>query len=147
MKTNNNAAEPGRSAFIAGLRVFADWIESHPGAPLPFSQDFVRLAYTKEEFLEWRRASGLTEKSEYGSEHLAFRKTFTPPLSYPWIRYHLVIEKQKTCQQVQVGTRVVPAEPEKIIPATPAREEPILEWQCDEPLLAEAPVAAATEER
>lgn len=41
---------------------------------------------------------------------------------------------QGVCERVQVGTRTIPAEPERVIPAQPEREEPIYEILCADPL-------------
>jgi len=38
------------------------------------------------------------------------------------------------CERVQVGTKIIPAEPERVIPAQPEREEPIFEVRCPDPI-------------
>lgn len=45
-------------------------------------------------------------------------------------------KKENVCERVVVGTRTVAAEPEKIIPAKPEREEEIVEWKCPESFMA-----------
>jgi hypothetical protein len=41
------------------------------------------------------------------------------------IRYYFYVSRSTTCRQVEVGTKVIPAEPE--------REVKVYEWQCDTP--------------
>ena len=41
-------------------------------------------------------------------------------------------KKEAVCERVVVGSKIIPAEPEQIIPAKPEREEEIVEWKCPE---------------
>ncbi len=44
----------------------------------------------------------------------------------------LDIHSEQICKKVKVGTRIVPAREEEIIPAEPEQEEDVYEWQCPE---------------
>lgn len=48
--------------------------------------------------------------------------------------------RRAVCRPVIVGVRTIPATEATLMPACPARQESIVEWQCDESLLAEEAV-------
>ena len=48
--------------------------------------------------------------------------------------------RRAVCRPVIVGIRTIPATEATLVPACPARFDPIVEWQCDESLLAEEAV-------
>lgn len=120
-----------REQFIVGIREFADWLEAHPGVPAP-DQAFNVYAYTKEDFLEWRRAAGISDKTA-DANFIIWRKMFGP------IQFDINCNKEKTCRKVKTGERTLPAEPAK-----PERIEEVYEWVCDEPLLARDRELAST---
>ena len=44
------------------------------------------------------------------------------------------VQRSLICERVKTGTRIVPAEPAKVIPPTEEREEEVFEWKCGEVL-------------
>jgi len=107
-------AETRRAEFVAGLRELADLLEKHPDIPEPImsANAFVD---TREELAKVARL-GFWEKCEQG-EWFILARNFSAGL-----RLEVNINRSKVCKRKVVGTRVVPARPE--------RTEEIIEWIC-----------------
>lgn len=119
--------------FSQGLRDLADFVDSHQDIELPYINPFTAYGYSSKEdaAMLLRRLGGCEKK--YEGELFALVKSFGPLA----IRY--VFMRQAVCEAVVVGKRIVPAEPEKIvpakvIPAIAAREEDVIEFRC-QPIL------------
>lgn len=69
---------------------------------------------------------------EVDDSHFALVKRFGPRVLIRWFT-----DRKAICKLVKVGTKVIAAEPEKIIPAKPERVEDIVEWQCPDSLIAD----------
>ena len=61
---------------------------------------------------------------------------FWTQLQRPGLGFEMTVFANRTavCRQVVVGEREIPALDAYLVPAAPARREPILEWHCDEGL-------------
>jgi hypothetical protein len=122
------------SEFTDGLRKLADFLESQPelqqyvGKHTPteinlFPPDDAEVASTM------ARAFGTAAK-KYGDTLFYLSKEFGGGLAL-----RALFAREAVCVKRVVGQRVVPAEPEVVIPAKPERVEDIIEWDCAEPLL------------
>lgn len=122
-----------REATIASLRELADALENTPmislptprvcayqylGAdPTPDAVDVEPLLTVSHVRSAMRHIPGGWSKSQAESA-TEYVKTFTGRLKWTFR-----VCRSTTCEQVQVGTRIVPAVPE--------HEEPVYEWRCD----------------
>lgn len=121
---------------VDGLRKLADFLEDNQEFPLTIGGLTLYLfALSKEDFAKQARLIGSAEKQDNGM-YLTMHKNFSPT-----VKLDLSCDRDKICERVQVGERVLPAEPERIIPETilpakPETREPIWEWRCPDSLLA-----------
>lgn len=115
-----------RADFIRGLRDLADWYDSRPGlvAPyIPAEAFFIDHSFGRDELAAFVREVGSVRKvSDKHSDDIALTRDFGP-----LVRFRLMIDKEKTCKRVKVGTKVVPAKP--------ALEVDVYEWECGESIL------------
>ena len=103
----------------AGLRAMAAWYDLHPNAPTP---SVIELpVYGFDASPEQVRAIG-TAKKIFDAEFIKLR------VDGDGFALRFVQYRSKVCTKKLVGT--------KTIPATPEREEPVYEWDCPESLLA-----------
>lgn len=114
-----------RAEFINGLRDLANWYGEHPDLEAPGAYGGFNI-YTQspEHFAELRRILGVSEKQSV-TDTIYFRKSFGS-----YVKLDININKEKTCEKVKVGTRIVPAQPERV--------EEVYEWKC-------APILEAAE--
>lgn len=107
------------SEYAQGLREIAQWLEDHPECAHPSVNIIENYSInTKEEAATVIRAFGECQK-DYSDNCLYIRKKFGPiTFSYAILRYQV-------CTARVVGKRRVEAY------FAPAREEDILEWDCD----------------
>lgn len=121
-----------REDFIQALRDLADFFEQHPDVPAPRWQQSISLfasyANPKADMAAVARAMGSAAKN-YSDELVTLRKPFGE-----WLELTMHANRDEVCERVVVGTKIIPAEPKRIIPAQPARTEDIVEWHCT-PLL------------
>lgn len=145
MKINDNGTielseseSKHKAAYIAGLREFADWLESVP-IEAPISCDGFRVfTYRKDVLLAMRRATGLSQKEMQG-DYLRFIKHFSGGHYF-----QVYSDKKNTCERVKVGEKTIPARPETVLPAEPEKVVEVFEWLCPESILADSePVEAA----
>lgn len=123
-----------RDKLVKDLREFADFIEEH-GHKLPgdlYVGSMYQSLYDDDDMTAKEKAKivakvlakgGLVEKKHNDWELKLTRKFGDIKLSYS-------IDRQKFCKKVVVGTKVVPAVTYE------ERTEEIIEWQCDDPVLA-----------
>jgi hypothetical protein len=123
--------------YSQGLREIADFYDAHPEVKLPFEgtlSEFRIYGLSKAELAPTLRAFGKAEK-KYTNDTFEIVKTF--PSGRKLYTYN---PRNSICEKKVVGTKIVPAEPEKtvvvVVPAKPEREEEIVVWDCGESLLA-----------
>ena len=111
--------------WLDGLRAVADWFEFHPERipPNHYGYQVPLFPGGKRELAQLARELGKVEKI-HGDDLFRVRRQFGPH------RIDGVTSRAEVCTRVVTGTRMVPEE------VTPAHEEEIVEWVCDEPLLA-----------
>lgn len=117
--------------YAEGLREVASFIESHPEIPLPSDTLTCYSLTNKKIAAVTARAlsqGGRCDKV-YEDSLLRLKRTFGA------IEVEYLGMRQNVCEQVKVGTRVVP---ERYVPPQPAteavvvpeHEEPVYEWVC-----------------
>lgn len=112
------------------LRKIADFCEEYPDFPLPTiypsSVSFHLEPETAKEFL---RSLGSFEKHYYGNFFNATKKI-------DGVTYEFWVARDAVCKRVVKGTRHVEAtiRPAELIPE---HEEELIEWECEEPILAD----------
>jgi len=121
--------------YSQGLREIADFYDAHPEVKLPYDgplSEFRIFGLSKAELALTLRAFGKAEK-KYTNDTFEIVKTF--PSGRKLYTYN---PRNSICEKKVVGTKIVPAEPEKtvVVPAKPEREEEIVVWDCGESLLA-----------
>jgi hypothetical protein len=112
-----------RADAIQGLRDLADFLEQHPGVPAP-TYNALLVSSTKEMLTRIARMASWTK--DYGGEYFSLKKEFLGGLTLD-----IYTSRSEVCRKVVVGERVVPARP-----AEPERVEEVVEWVCEEALLA-----------
>lgn len=112
-----------------GLRGLADWLDANAsvvpeyGIGDPINFDVV--CSTKDNLVAAARTGGRWEKVDEGS-YFTLRRSFGP------INLDFFITRDKVCRRVVVDTI---EHPEKVVPA---HTEEVVDWVCDEPILAKA---------
>ena len=85
---------------------------------------------TKEQLQIFAKVAGKVSKSAFESVFY-LRKGFSGD-----IHLDFNAERDQVCKRVVVGTKLIPATSERIVPAQPEHEEEIVEWNCT-PVMAE----------
>ena len=127
MTENNN------QQLIESLREMALFLEARPKLPkVSSTMRFDIWCFTKEAARAVARMVGgkLTKDGSWETYMILKRQIGTFSLE-------INITRKEVCERVVVGTRTIEATPEQILPATPEREEEIIEWRCDESILKE----------
>lgn len=124
----------GRAAFVRSLRDLADFIESSTDVPFPDSSTTILCPLQgKHELAAFAKAGGFVRKTADDSWFNVIRD-FGP------IQLEAYVSRAAVCERVVVGQETVTIE--KPDPDAPKIEETvtrdIIEWRCDEPLLAVA---------
>lgn len=128
------------TAYAAGLRELADWIEAHPDIALPAKEIRVYSLNERDEAAAVLRALKPCRK-EYSDNMFDIKRDFGA------VTLDFVFYRDRVCKARVVGQKEIPEVrepaktieiPEKIIPA---HTEDIIEWDCGEPLL-EVPAEA-----
>ena len=115
--------EERRNAFIKALRACADFYEEHPLIEAPVQTTFNVFVNTKEEIAVYARLAAW--EKVYNEEWFSLRKVFGDSF-----QLEINATRETVCRKVVTGTRILPARPEQTVE--------IIEWICDEPLLAGA---------
>lgn len=146
--TGERAESDPRAAFIQGLRELADFFEQFPDLRFDFDQSATILAYCrdKDELAGWARAFGRADKRIDESWFNVERK-FGP------FQIQAYTYRDAVCERVVVGqetVRVEEPDPDALaavpkITKTVTRD--VIEWRCDEPLLAPDRAAAQDDPR
>jgi hypothetical protein len=111
-----------REQLIQDLRDAADFFEQHPEVRLPQQVSIGQYSYGNQEGREdvqtFIRAIGKVRK-DYSTSATQF-------WAWAWedraVSFHYGCSREAVCRRVVKGTRIVPAQP--------AREEEIVEWEC-----------------
>lgn len=133
--------------YADGLRMVADFLEAHPEIDLPEPSLTCYSVTSKEKAATIAKAlsSGGRCEKDYSNDLVTLKRAFgCVTLHYHGMRYNV-------CEQVKVGTRIVPEQYVPPQPATeghvvPEHEEAVYEWRCA-PLLAAGPRAEMPEEK
>jgi hypothetical protein len=108
--------------YAEALRQIADLFEAHPEIPLPEQMVSCYSLGSKEMARAIVKALGTSEKDWSVDSLIMLRKKFGP------IMLRFVGQRGDVCERVQVGTKLVPAQPAS--PATEEYEEPVYEYRC-----------------
>lgn len=122
-----------KETFIKDLRALANLLEERD---FDFSKcDIfdVRIylkCNSEESFKRNARALGTFDKS--WNDYVNATRKFGEK-----IHFQVTAEREVVCKKIVTGTRIIPAQeeriiPEEVIPASPEREEEIFEYQCPE---------------
>lgn len=107
--------------YADGLRQLAEWYDAHPDAEQPYRSDRVEyFPVTKDDLVALLREHGGQWKKTTASDLLYLRRRFGP------FTLEAVIDQRDVCTRRVVGTRIVPASPERL--------EEVVEWDC-QPIL------------
>lgn len=114
------------SALAAGLRELADWLEEHPeqADAVVLSLTVNVCVFDREGIVAAARAMGTAEKVYDVDSYFTVRRKF----GSVWLDFFC--NRDRVCRRVVVDTIAVP---ERVVPA---HTEEVVEWVCDEPLLA-----------
>lgn len=122
-----------RLNLIAGLREIADFYESRPNLPAAYGVNLSLVATSKAELASLVRAAGSLKKVEaYSPDNMKLSRMFGP------IGFHILANKNDTCERVKVGEEIVPAKPARTVelPAEPEKVVERYEWRCPDSILA-----------
>ena len=119
--------------IAADLRKLADWLETSQIEININESTFYFFAQSKEDFTKAAKHLGKCKKVDAG-DYFDLRKDIGN------LHVNLVCKREELCEKVQVGERVIPAEPERIVPeqrieAQPEKVVPIYEWKCPPSIL------------
>jgi hypothetical protein len=118
-----DAAAKRRTEWINGMRAMVDFFEQHPELKHPYYENINIFVDTKEEMAIFARASGWAK--EYNDSWFMLRRTFGDDITLD-----VNIQRSTVCRQVEVGEKLVPAQP-----AVPEHVKKVYEWVCDDAVL------------
>lgn len=122
-------------ALAVGLRELAAWVENHPDLELPrIDVAAYPVSDPAQSPAIWARALGGLVEKDYGDHTYALfklRRQFGP------LELRVIYDRATVCRKIVKGTETV------VIPAVAAKaerkvEREIVEWICEEPILAAA---------
>lgn len=126
--------------YVTALRELADFVESKDfpekwasyfGTETAFDKPTLNFSVqNKNDFGKIAAAMGSFEKLRDSYSTGALKKMPSGAI------IHLTASREVVCKKIVVGTRTVPAKPERILEAEPEREEEIVEWECPESFVA-----------
>lgn len=133
-----NVTQEFKDERVAALRKMADWLEAAPlDLPIPhqlFGQVYSGrmegpngIKYDLDSTVGMAliaNAAGNVDKEVNGS-HFKLVRDFGGGIKIEWVAY-----RETVCEKVVIGKKVIPAEPERVVAATPEREEDVVEWKC-----------------
>jgi len=118
----------GNEKAIKGLREFADFLEKNPDFEIGIPR-IGKYLPTKESWEKAIKSLGSFNKFS-DSCYIGALKEFSGGL-----QLEVYTGKEITCRKVLKGYKHIDARPETVIPAEPAKEEPIYEWECPQSFL------------
>jgi hypothetical protein len=115
-----------RASVIRGLRAAAEFYSENPQVEIPHYFCGGVYGATKEQLTEAAKAAPYAEKHVW-EDSFKLEIPFSECLE---ASYHST--RSEVCERIQTGTKIVPAEPERITirEAIPEHEEPVYEWKC-----------------
>lgn len=124
-RTAEQSITTEQQEWLDGLRALTDWFEQHPRRipPAHYSYEVPLFPGGKRELAQLTRELGKVEKIHSG-DLFRVRRHFGPH------KIAGVTMRNEVCKRVVTGMKQIPEE------IVPAHEEEIVEWVCDEPLLA-----------
>lgn len=131
-----------RLEYVAALRELADYIESHE---LPDTIEGYWSHQVNDTFGPMTLFINTRNKRDFGTLCAglgSFEKVVTDystgaEVKLPaGMKVHVSIGREQVCKRVVIGTKIVPAKEEKIIPAEPEHEVEIVKWECPESFIA-----------
>lgn len=131
-----------RLEYVAALRELADYLVTHE---LPDTIAGFYSGDTRQTFEPHTLFITARNKKDFGllcAGLGSFEKVVTDYSTGAEVklpggtRVHVSISRDMVCKRVVVGTKVVPAKEEEIIPAEPEREEEVVKWVCPESFIA-----------
>lgn len=131
-----------RLEYVIALRELADYIENHE---LPDTIQGIWSDQAHEIFSTFTLYINARTKKDFGTlcaELGSFEKVVTDystgaEVKLPTgMKVHVSIDRDQVCKRIVVGTKIVPATEEEIIPAQPEHEEEIVKWECPESFIA-----------
>jgi hypothetical protein len=122
--------------FVWSLKALTKFYEAHPNFPAP-SMSIDVFTHSREEFVAAAREFSPCDK--VGLDYwFCLRRMFGK------IRLDVNVPRGEVCERVEVGVRHVEATP--AIPESPAHDELVYKWRCDESILAPQGHAGREEE-
>lgn len=116
-------------SLIDGLRQAADFLEVNGGVGKVFSEFTLSIqCKNADEMIQRTRGIGQCDKVAFG-EYFMLRKSLRPGMFIDWW-----VDREKVCERI-VTTEVLPALPERTLPAEPERVVEKVTWSCPESLL------------
>lgn len=131
-----------RLEYVAALRELADYIVTHE---LPDTIEGYWSHQVNDTFSPFTLYISARNKRDFGTLCASlgsFEKVVTDystgaEVKLPGgMKVHVSISREQVCKRVVVGTKIVPAKEEEIIPAEPEHEEDIVKWECPESFIA-----------
>jgi hypothetical protein len=113
-----------RKAYLNGFKKMIEFLEDHPDLPISSSYcSFLSYQWDKDELTRLVKLLGSCDK-EYSEHYFTISKSFGP------IKYGFQTSREKVCERIVIGKKIVPARPAQLIPEEPAHEEDIVKWEC-----------------
>lgn len=111
MIQETDAKRNERADYVTGLRQLATFIETHPDLPLPgLPLTAIVCVETKEELATVARTAGVRWHKDGAGDYFALRGRFEGQHEYA-----VFIPRGEVCTAVVVGTKTIPAQPERTI--------------------------------
>ena len=139
--------------FAKRLEDLAQVYRNHPNLQQPYemlTSGLRLMIHDKDAAAEAIRAFGPGDKKDSPGITEWFSTIDYKPVAWRDLKISIVVFKNRVCQRIVTGTRVIP---ETVIPARPAEperivaahEEPIVEWRCGSLLAPESKDTQETE--
>ena len=117
--TYDYAEAKHRREWIDGLRLIANFFDANPQLKVPHYLIINVMCDTKEEVAAFAQAGSWTK--EYTDNWFILRRQFGD------ITLDVNIYREEVCRKVEVGEKVIPAQP-----VQPQRTEKVYEWVCED---------------
>lgn len=105
--------ERERAELIQGLRELATFLETHPEVPTPVYTALNVFVKTREDLSAVARVGSWQKKSN--DQFFWLSRAFAGDPQFPALTLDINVDRQQVCRRVVTGTKVVPAEPERIV--------------------------------
>lgn len=115
--------EKSREEVVRGLKALAEFLEQNDRIPVPYSIDVNVFVEDKDALADVARSGGRWDKNQSDS-FFWLRQDFGGG-----VNIQVNVNRERVCKRIVTGKKTIPARPEI--------EVDVVEWVCDEPLLAE----------